>query len=77
MNPIPIITSGAMTSVDPYDNQRVERQQLHQWSAGARQRSAVSTTFNSGGQRRQLPDDPGNLDLQVLNPSPDPATSAA
>jgi len=39
---------------------------------------AVQTTFNSGGQLTASlnPTDPGNLDLQVLNPSPGPATSA-
>ena len=39
---------------------------------------AVQTTFNSGGQLTANfnPTDPGNLDLQVLNPSPGPATSA-
>jgi uncharacterized protein (DUF1800 family) len=37
----------------------------------------VSTTFNSGTQLTAniSPTDPGNLDLQVLNPSPGPATS--
>jgi uncharacterized protein (DUF1800 family) len=37
----------------------------------------VPTTFNSGGQLTASisPTDPGNLDLQVLNPSPGPATS--
>ena len=37
----------------------------------------VPTTFNSGTQLTATisPTDPGNLDLQVLNPSPGPATS--
>ena len=40
--------------------------------------SPVSTTFNSGTQLTATlnPTQPGNLDLQVLNPSPGPATSA-
>jgi uncharacterized protein (DUF1800 family) len=39
---------------------------------------AVPTTFNSGGQLTANLNltEPGNLDLQVLNPSPGPATSA-
>jgi len=39
--------------------------------------SAVSTTFNSGTQLTASvsPTEAGNLDLQVLNPSPGPATS--
>ena len=38
----------------------------------------VPTTFNSGTQLTATVDltEPGNLDLQVLNPSPGPATSA-
>ena len=38
----------------------------------------VATTFNSGTQLTATldPTEPGNLDLQVLNPSPGPATSA-
>jgi uncharacterized protein (DUF1800 family) len=38
---------------------------------------AVPTTFNSGGQLTANfnTTDPGNLDLQVVNPSPGPATS--
>jgi uncharacterized protein (DUF1800 family) len=37
----------------------------------------VPTTFNNGGQLTATvsPSDPGDLDLQVLNPSPGPATS--
>jgi uncharacterized protein (DUF1800 family) len=40
--------------------------------------SPVAATFNSGGQLTASLDlsEPGNLDLQVLNPSPGPATSA-
>ena len=40
--------------------------------------SPVATTFNSGTQLTASLDlsEPGNLDLQVLNPSPGPATSA-
>ena len=40
--------------------------------------SAVPTTFNSGGQLTATLNltEPGNLDLQVLNPNPGPATSA-
>jgi uncharacterized protein (DUF1800 family) len=40
--------------------------------------TAAPTTFNSGSQLTAKVDqvDPGNLDLQVLNPSPGPATSA-
>ncbi len=40
--------------------------------------SAVSTTFDSGTQLTASvsPTEAGNLDLQVLNPSPGPATSA-
>ena len=38
----------------------------------------VSTTFNSGTQLTATvnPTQPGTIDLQVLNPSPGPATSA-
>ena len=39
--------------------------------------AAVPTTFNSGGQltANLSISEPGTLDLQVLNPSPGPATS--
>ena len=44
------------------------------WSNG----SPVPTTFNSGNQltATSTSSQPGNLDLQVLNPAPGPATSA-
>jgi uncharacterized protein (DUF1800 family) len=79
MNPIPILTSaspltfntGAATVVLTGSNFINGAQALVNGTA-------VPTTFNSGGQLTATLNltEPGNLDLQVLNPSPGPATSA-
>jgi uncharacterized protein (DUF1800 family) len=79
MNPIPILTSATPMSFVPGPATIV--------LSGARfitgaqvlvNGSPVTTTFNSGTQLTATVDQtqPGNLDLQVLNPSPGPATSA-
>jgi uncharacterized protein (DUF1800 family) len=78
MNPIPIVTAGtpmafntgAATVVLTGSNFINGAQVLVNGAP-------VATTFNSGGQLTGsfTATDPGNLDLQVLNPGPGPATS--
>jgi uncharacterized protein (DUF1800 family) len=78
MNPIPIVTSatpmnfslGSATVVMTGSNFINGAQVLMNGAP-------VPTTFNSGGQVTATLNlvDPGNLDLQVLNPSPGPAAS--
>jgi uncharacterized protein (DUF1800 family) len=78
MNPIPVLTSaapmnfnvGSATVVVSGSNFINGAQVLVNGSP-------VSTTFNSGGQLTASLNltDPGNLDLQVLNPNPGPAAS--
>lgn len=79
MNPIPVLTSatpmtynvGATSAVLTGSNFINGAQVLVNGTP-------VPTTFNSGNQLTATvsPVNPGNLDLQVLNPSPGPATSA-
>lgn len=78
MNPIPILTSGApmIFNVGPSSVVLTGSNFI----SGAQvlvNGAPVQTTFNSGTQLTAniSPTDPGNLDLQVLNPSPGPATS--
>jgi uncharacterized protein (DUF1800 family) len=79
MNPIPILTSATPMSFNPGPATIVLAGQ--QFISGAQvlaNGAAVPTTFNSGSQLTATVDltEPGNLDLQVLNPAPGPATSA-
>ena len=78
MNPIPVLTSATPMAFDvgPATVVATGRDFIN----GAQvlvNGAPVPTTFNSGGQLTAIfsPADPGNLDLQVLNPSPGPATS--
>jgi uncharacterized protein (DUF1800 family) len=78
LNPIPILTSGAPMTFDVGPSTVVLTGS--NFISGAQvlmNGTPVPTTFNSGGQLTASisPTDPGNLDLQVLNPSPGPATS--
>jgi uncharacterized protein (DUF1800 family) len=77
-NPIPILTSGTPMTFNTGPSTVVLTGS--NFINGAQvlvNGSPVSTTFNSGTQLSAniSPTDPGNLDLQVLNPSPGPATS--
>jgi uncharacterized protein (DUF1800 family) len=78
MNPIPILTSATPMAFNPGPATIVLTGQ--KFITGAQvlvNGSPVSTTFNSGTQLTANVDQaqPGNLDLQVLNPNPGPATS--
>jgi uncharacterized protein (DUF1800 family) len=81
MNPIPILNAATPStlSVGPPSTTVVLTGQ--KFITGAQvlvNGSPVTTTFNSGTQLTATvsPTETGNLDLQVLNPSPGPATSA-
>ena len=79
MNPIPILTSATPMSFQPGPATIVLSGS--QFINGAQvlvNGSPVTTTFNSGTQLTGTVDQtqPGNLDLQVLNPAPGPAASA-
>ena len=79
MNPIPILTSATPMAFDPGPATIVLTGQ--QFINGAQvlvNGSPAPTTFNRGAQLTANVDltEPGNLDLQVLNPAPGPATSA-
>ncbi len=79
MNPIPILSSATPTSFN-VGTASVELQGQN-FISGAQvleNGSPVPTTFNSGNQLTATLTltQPGDLDLQVLNPSPGPATSA-
>ncbi|MGB6686229.1 MAG: DUF1800 domain-containing protein [Terracidiphilus sp.] len=79
MNPIPILTSATPMSFNPGPATIVLRGQ--KFISGAQvlvNGAAAPTTFNSGGQLSATVDltEPGNLDLQVLNPNPGPAASS-
>jgi uncharacterized protein (DUF1800 family) len=77
-NPIPILTSGTPMTFDVGPATVVLSGSNFINGAQVLVNGApVPTTFNSGGQLTASisPTDPGNLDLQVLNPSPGPATS--
>jgi uncharacterized protein (DUF1800 family) len=78
MNPIPILTSATPMAFDPGPATIVLTGQ--KFITGAQvlvNGSPVSTTFNSGTQLTANVDQaqPGNLDLQVVNPNPGPAAS--
>ena len=78
MNPIPILTSATPMAFNPGPATIVLTGQ--KFITGAQvlvNGSPVSTTFNSGTQLTANVDQaqPGNLDLQVLNPNPGPAAS--
>ncbi len=78
LNPIPILTSANPMSFNVGPATVVVQGQ--KFIAGAQvlmNGAPVPTTFNSGGQLTATLDltEAGNLDLQVLNPSPGPATS--
>ncbi len=79
MNPIPILTAATPMSFNPGPATIVLTGQ--KFITGAQvlvNGAAVPTTFNSGAQLTASVDltQPGNLDLQVLNPAPGPAASA-
>jgi uncharacterized protein (DUF1800 family) len=79
MNPIPILSTATPTSFKPGTATIVLHGQ--KFITGAQllvNGSAVPATFNSANQLTAQVDvtEPGNLDLQVLNPSPGPAASA-
>jgi uncharacterized protein (DUF1800 family) len=79
MNPIPILTSASPLSFAPGAATIVLTGSKFITGAQALVNgSAVSTTFNSGTQLTATVNltEPGNLDLQVLNPAPGPAASA-
>ena len=78
LNPIPILTSASPNSFGTGTASVVVQGQS--FISGAQvlmNGTAVPTTFNSGGQLTATLtiSTPGDLDLQVLNPSPGPATS--
>jgi uncharacterized protein (DUF1800 family) len=78
MNPIPILSSATPASFNVGPASVVVQGQS--FISGAQvlmNGSAVPTTFNSGSQLTAslTISEPGTLDLQVLNPSPGPATS--
>jgi uncharacterized protein (DUF1800 family) len=78
LNPIPILTSATPMSFNVGSGTVVV--QGSNFISGAQvlmNGAAVPTSFNSGGQLTATvnPTEPGNLDLQVLNPNPGPATS--
>ena len=79
LNPIPILTSANPVSFNVGSASVVVTGQ--NFINGAQllmNGSPVSTTFNSSTQLTAMisPTQPGNIDLQVLNPNPGPATSA-
>jgi uncharacterized protein (DUF1800 family) len=78
MNPIPILVSGTPMAFDPGPATVVVTGSNFINGAQVLVNGApAATTFNSGGQLTATftPSVPGNLDIQVLNPSPGPATS--
>jgi uncharacterized protein (DUF1800 family) len=78
LNPIPILSSAtpASFSVGPA-SVVVQGQNFISGAQVLMNGATVPTTFNSGGQLTATLtiSEPGTLDLQVLNPSPGPATS--
>ena len=78
MNPIPILTSASPSAFNPGPATIVLTGQKFITGAQVLVNGApVATTFNSGTQLTANVDQaqPGNLDLQVLNPNPGPAAS--
>jgi len=81
LNPIPVLTSATPLTMNPGPPATTIVLTGSDFINGAQvlmNGAAVPTTFNSGTQLTATvsPTQPGNLDLQVLNPSPGPATSA-
>jgi len=80
LNPIPILTSGSPLSFSPGTTTTIvlTGQQFINGATALVNGAPVPTVFNSGAQLTATVDisQPGNLDLQVLNPAPGPATSA-
>ena len=81
LNPIPVLTSATPSSMNPGPPATTIVLTGSDFINGARvlmNGAVVPTTFNGGTQLTASvsPTEPGNLDLQVLNPSPGPATSA-
>jgi uncharacterized protein (DUF1800 family) len=81
LNPIPILTSASPMSMNPGPPATTIVLTGQSFINGAlvlMNGAPAPTTFNSGTQLTATvsPTEPGNLDLQVLNPSPGPATSA-
>ena len=81
LNPIPILTSASPMNFNPGPPATTVVLTGQSFINGAQvlmNGAAVPTTFNSGTQLTAgvSPTEAGNLDLQVLNPSPGPATSA-
>ncbi len=79
LNPIPILSSATpMTFNVGSATVTVQGQNFISGAQVLQNGSAVPTTFNSGGQLTATLNltEPGDLDLQVLNPNPGPATSA-
>ena len=81
LNPIPILNAGSPMTFNPGPPATTVVLTGQNFINGAQvlmNGAAVPTTFNSGTQLTASvsPTEPGNLDLQVLNPSPGPATSA-
>jgi hypothetical protein len=79
LNPIPILTSASPTSFNIGTATVVVQAQDFILGAKVPQTgSANPTQFNSGGRLTANLNltEPGDLDLQVLNPNPGPATSA-
>jgi uncharacterized protein (DUF1800 family) len=81
LNPIPILTSATPMAFNPGPPATTVVLTGQDFINGAQvlmNGAAAPTTFNSGTQLTAsvTPSEAGNLDLQVLNPSPGPATSA-
>lgn len=81
LNPIPVLTSATPLTMNPGPPATTVTLTGSDFINGAQvlvNGAAVPTTFNSETQltANVSPTQPGNLDLQVLNPSPGPATSA-
>ena len=78
MNPIPTLASATPMAIDPGPATVVlTGANFIQGAQVLVNGSPVDTTFNTGGQLTATfnPQVPGKLDLQILNPSPGPATS--
>jgi len=79
MNPIPVLTSSNPSSFNVGSaSVTLTGQNFINGATVLVNGQSVSTTFNSGTQLTATvnPTQPGTIDLQVLNPSPGPATSA-
>jgi uncharacterized protein (DUF1800 family) len=81
LNPIPILTSASPTSFNPGSSTPIVlmgQQFINGATVLVNGVPALNTQFDSGTQLTATVDtsQPGNLDLQVLNPAPGPATSA-